>query len=124
MLKKGIGPVKMDETRIGQVLEDLLGNALKFTSRGGSIKIAASYSNAKRGYVEISVCDTGRGIPGEDIKKIFDKFRRIDTGRGTAGGTGLGLAIAKHIVSAHGGDIWVESELGKGSTFYFSLPVA
>jgi two-component system sensor histidine kinase GlrK len=116
--------VKMDETRIGQVLEDLLGNALKFTSRGGKIKIAASYSNAKSGYVEISVCDTGRGIPGEDIKKIFDKFRRIDTGRGTAGGTGLGLAIAKHIVSAHGGDIWVESELVKGSTFHFSLPVA
>jgi two-component system sensor histidine kinase GlrK len=116
--------VKIDETRIGQVLEDLLGNALKFTSQGGKIKISTFYDNAKSGYVEISVSDTGRGIPREDIKKIFDKFRRIDTGRGTAGGTGLGLSIAKHIVSAHGGDIWVESEPGEGSTFHFSLPVA
>ena len=116
--------VKIDETRIGQVLEDLLGNALKFTPEGGTIKISGFYDKSKNRYVEIAVSDTGRGIPQEDIKKIFDKFRRIDTGRGTAGGTGLGLAIAKHIISAHGGDIWVESEPGNGSTFHFSLPVA
>jgi two-component system sensor histidine kinase GlrK len=116
-------PAKIDENRIGQVLENLLGNALKFTAEGGKIKILASYDNERK-WVEIAVSDTGCGIPQEDIEKIFDKFRRIDTGRGTAGGTGLGLAISKHIVAAHGGDIWVESEPGRGSTFRFSLPVA
>jgi signal transduction histidine kinase len=58
------------------------------------------------------------------LKKIFDKFKRADAGRETAGGTGLGLSIAKHIIAAHGGEIWAESEPGKGSTFFFTLPVA
>lgn len=115
--------VKIDENRIGQVLENLLGNALKFTPKKGKIIISASHDH-RCGHLEIAVSDTGCGIPQDDIEKIFDKFRRIDTGRGTAGGTGLGLAIAKHIIAAHGGNIWVESEPGQGSTFRFSLPVA
>jgi len=116
-------PVKMDENRIGQVLENLLGNALKFTPREGKIVISASRDHGSN-RLEVAVTDTGCGIPRDDIEKIFDKFRRIDTGRGTAGGTGLGLAIAKHIILAHGGDIWVDSKPGHGSTFRFSLPVA
>lgn len=116
--------VKIDEDRVGQVLENLLGNALKFTSKGGKVVVKATYVSDKKGFMEVCVTDTGCGIPHKDIKKIFDKFRRIETGRGTPGGTGLGLAIAKHIVAAHGGDIWVESEPGRGSSFYFSLPVA
>lgn len=115
--------VRIDENRIGQVLENLLGNALKFTPKGGKITISALH-DYRAGQLEVAVSDTGCGIPRDDIEKIFDKFRRIDTGRGTAGGTGLGLAIAKHIIAAHGGDIWVESEPGRGSTFRFSLPVA
>jgi two-component system sensor histidine kinase GlrK len=119
----GLPTVRMDENRIGQVLENLLGNALKFTPEGGTITISAFHDNNGK-LVQIAVSDTGCGIPQEDIEKIFDKFRRIDSGKGTTGGTGLGLAIAKHIVAAHGGNIWVESKPGKGSTFRFSLPVA
>jgi two-component system sensor histidine kinase GlrK len=73
--------------------------------------------------VLVSVSDTGHGIPQEDLGQIFDRFKRIHTGRGTIRGTGLGLSIAKHIVTDHGGKIWAESTPGKGSTFSFTLPV-
>ncbi|MBW2107481.1 MAG: MCP four helix bundle domain-containing protein, partial [Deltaproteobacteria bacterium] len=107
--------VRADGDRVGQILENLLGNALKFTSRGGKVVVRAKPSGKTPGFAEVCVADTGCGIAGKDIEKIFDKFHRIDTGKETAGGTGLGLAIAKHIVAAHKGDIWVESEPGKGS---------
>jgi len=113
--------VKIDEERIGQVMENLLGNALKFTSEGGRIIVSTSFKN---GFIEVSVSDTGCGIRKEDLERIFDKFERIDSGRETLKGTGLGLSIAKYIIAAHGGKIWVESKSGKGSTFSFTLPVS
>lgn len=115
--------VKIDEDRIGQVVENLLGNALKFTSGRGTVIISASLKNGEKGFIDVSVSDTGCGIPRENLEKIFDKFKRIDSGRETARGTGLGLSIAKYVIAAHGGKIWAESEPGKGSTFFFTLPV-
>jgi len=116
--------VKVDENRIAQVLENLLGNALKFTPRGGRVNVSAQVKDSEGECIEVSVSDTGCGIPEGDMKKIFEKFKRIDVGRASTSGTGLGLSISKHIVAAHGGKIWVESRSGKGSTFYFSVPVA
>jgi two-component system sensor histidine kinase GlrK len=115
--------VKIDENRIRQVVENLLGNALKFTSEGGTVIVSAALRANRKAYVEVSVSDTGCGITKGDLTKIFDKFKRTDAGKQRAGGTGLGLSIAKHIIAAHGGEIWVESVPGKGSTFFFTLPV-
>jgi signal transduction histidine kinase len=115
--------VKIDQDRISQVLENLLGNALKFSSEGSQISIyAAEVRNETRTTVEVSVQDTGSGISRENIERIFDKFHRIEDGQATVRGTGLGLPIAKHIVTAHGGKIWADSEAGKGSIFFFTLP--
>jgi two-component system sensor histidine kinase GlrK len=115
--------VKMDGERINQVLENLLGNALKFTPKGGAVMVCVSCRNGKKGFVEIAVSDTGNGILKENLEYIFDKFKRIDSGKETVRGTGLGLSIAKYIIDAHGGKIWAQSEFGKGSTFFFTLPV-
>ncbi len=114
-------PVRMDTERIDVVIENLLSNALKFTSSGGHVTVSAT-QNAESKSVEVGVSDTGRGIPEWGLKEVFEKFRRVDDGRGAVRGTGLGLAIVKHIINAHGGQVWAESELGKGSTFTFSLP--
>ena len=115
--------VKMDEERIAQVMENLIGNALKFSAAGGKVIIATSLKNHGQHWIEICVADNGCGIPRENMGKIFDRFQRIDGGRKTPLGTGLGLSIAKHIVADHGGKIWVRSKPGQGSSFYFSLPV-
>jgi signal transduction histidine kinase len=113
---KGIG----DEQRIVQVLLNLLGNAIKFTDEG-EVGVAVTVSNET---FLVSVFDTGPGLSEADQRMIFEEFQQAD-GSSTRkkGGTGLGLAIAKRIVEMHGGRIWVESTLGKGSTFYFTLPV-
>jgi two-component system, NtrC family, sensor histidine kinase GlrK len=116
--------VRMDVSRIGQVLENLLGNAFKFTSERDSITITASVQTRPDAYVLVTVHDSGCGMAKENLHKIFDKFHRIEDGMGTVRGTGLGLAIAKHIISAHGGRIWAESEVGQWSTFFFTLPLA
>jgi two-component system sensor histidine kinase GlrK len=117
-------PVRMDEERIGQVIDNLLGNALKFTPPMGKITIETRLvKNEKKRFIVTGVKDTGCGISSENLGEIFDKFKRIETGRETARGTGLGLPIAKHIIAAHGGRIWVKSKPGKGSTFFFALPV-
>jgi two-component system sensor histidine kinase GlrK len=116
--------VKMDEERIAQVMENLIGNALKFTAPGGTVIIVASLKNQSQHWIEVCVADSGCGIPRENMGKIFDRFQRIDGGRKTPLGTGLGLSIAKHIVADHGGKIWVRSKPGQGSSFYFSLPVS
>ncbi len=113
--------ISVDQERIEQVMENLLGNALKFTPEKGEIAVSASPTDG--GSVEISVSDTGCGIPEENLGQIFGKFKRIDMGRSTIRGTGLGLSIAKHIVADHGGKIWAKSVPGKGSTFTFTLPV-
>ncbi len=115
--------VRMDGERISQVLENLLGNALKFTPNGGAVMVYVSSRNGNKSSVEIAVSDTGNGILKENLEYIFDKFKRIDCGKGTTRGTGLGLSISKFIIDAHGGKIWAQSELGKGSTFFFTLPV-
>ncbi len=108
-----------DADRIEQVLVNLVHNAIKFTPQGGKIAISFRVEEDK---LLTSVNDTGIGIPEDDLPHIFERFYKVDKAR-SGGGTGLGLAIAKHIVRAHGGDIWAESEERKGSTFTFSLPI-
>lgn len=112
---------KIDKTRMMEVLENLLGNALKFTPEGGKVSIATKKSGSM---IEVRVSDTGPGIADKDQELLFQKFNRLDNTQTTAApGTGLGLYIAKQIVTLHGGQIWVESKLGEGTTFAFSLPV-
>lgn len=119
-LPEGLPPVPGDAERLIQVLTNLVDNALKYTPAGGSVTIAAHESGP---VVRVSVTDTGVGIPKADLPRIFERFYRVDKARTrTTGGTGLGLAIVKHIVEAHGGTIQVESDLGKGASFIFSLP--
>jgi len=102
-------------------LRNLLENAIAHTNRDGTITVAARQQD---GYVEVSVSDTGEGIPAQDLPYIFERFYRVDKSRTRAtGGSGLGLTIAKRLVEAHGGEISVQSELGKGSRFSFTLPV-
>jgi signal transduction histidine kinase len=113
-------PVLGDERRISQVLMNLVGNAIKFTDTG-EIRIDAAAVN---GGLMVSVSDTGPGIPETDREKIFEEFRQAESSATQRkGGTGLGLAIARRIVELHGGKIWVESEVGKGSTFTFTVPL-
>lgn len=115
-----IAPVSMDSERIRQVLRNLIGNALKFTPLGGAVRVTARRTDEG---VRIAVSDTGPGIPGEHLTGIFERFRQVSTADSRRlQGTGLGLAIVKHIVHAHGGKIWAESEVGQGSTFIFVLP--
>ena len=116
-------PAKIDAERISQLMENLIGNALKFSSEGGKVVLSVCVRNNGKQFLEVSVADTGCGIPKEHLERIFDKFKRIDRGRETERGTGLGLSIAKHIISDHGGKIWAQSKLGEGSTFFFTLPV-
>jgi two-component system sensor histidine kinase GlrK len=116
--------VKMDRDRVMQVLENLLGNALKFTPPGGKVVVSLSSKKDEGDFVQVSIADTGAGIPKEHLAQIFERFKRIEMGRETTIGTGLGLSIVKHIVADHGGKIWVRSAPGKGSTFSFALPVA
>jgi two-component system phosphate regulon sensor histidine kinase PhoR len=109
-----------DESRLSQVLINLLDNAIKYTKEGGAITVLA---RSKDKYVQIDISDTGIGIPEEDIARIFERFYRVDKARSRElGGTGLGLSIVKHIVQAHGGEVWVKSVVGQGSTFSFSIP--
>jgi GAF domain-containing protein/anti-sigma regulatory factor (Ser/Thr protein kinase) len=108
-----------DEQRLTQVLLNLVGNAIKFTDTGG-VRVTAKSVND---HFAVSVTDTGPGIPEEHQARIFEQFHQVDSSNTKAkGGTGLGLAIAKQIVEMHGGRIWVESTLGKGSTFQMELP--
>ena len=109
-----------DERRIRQVIFNLLSNAVKFTEEGGLVEVGAAQRN---GEVEVSVADTGAGIAPEDLDRIFEEFQQTDAGARQREGTGLGLALAKRFVEMHGGRIWCDSELGKGSTFRFTLPV-
>ncbi len=112
--------VRADAARLEQALVNLIHNAVKFTQRGGSVTLSAKEEG---GQVIFSVRDTGIGIPQDDLPRIFERFYRVDKSR-AGGGTGLGLSITKHIVESHGGKIWAESEEGKGSTFFFSIPLS
>src|SRR5262249_23527564 len=113
-------PGKGDSRRIAQVLLNLVGNAIKFTETG-EVRVGVSVSD---GAFLVSVADNGPGISEADQTRIFEEFQQADSSSTRKkGGTGLGLAIAKRIVEMHGGRIWVESTLGQGSTFRFTLPV-
>jgi two-component system, NtrC family, sensor histidine kinase GlrK len=122
-IKKDTGVIpliSMDGERILQVLRNLIGNALQFTLRGGLVRVVVRRTDEG---VNVSVIDTGPGIAREHTSMIFEKFRQAaPAGCRRLQGTGLGLAIVKHIVHAHGGKVWVESEVGQGSTFTFVLP--
>jgi PAS domain S-box-containing protein len=110
-----------DRDKITQVLMNLVGNAVKFTPPHGKVSIAVNRNGDQ--WMQISVTDTGPGIPPEEAGKIFDRFYQIDqTGKQKARGTGLGLAISKVLVEMHGGKIWLESAIGRGSTFSFTVP--
>lgn len=112
--------VMANQDRLEQVMLNLLDNALKYTPQGGKVVVGAKLFDEA---VTITVADNGPGIPEEDVPRVFERFYRVEKARSRKmGGTGLGLAIAKHIVEAHGGKIGVESRLGKGSTFYFTIP--
>lgn len=111
--------VFVDGDRVGQVFSNLLGNAVKFTPEGGSVNVSARVTDDQ---IEVVVSDTGPGIPPEDIPRVFDRFWQATRTRKS--GAGLGLSIVKGIVEAHGGKVWVDSCIGKGSMFHFTLPVA
>ena len=118
-------PVYGDRERLEQVLNNLISNAMKFTPAQGSITLDARA--AEKGFVRFSVTDTGLGIGPEDLVKLFGRFEQVDPEAHRAmkaTGTGLGLSICKNVVEAHGGRIWVESEKGKGSSFYFTIPTS
>jgi two-component system phosphate regulon sensor histidine kinase PhoR len=111
-----------DASLLREVLQNLLDNAVQYTPAGGQIQVSAT-TDAREAVV--AVTDTGIGIPLLDQERIFERFYRVDAARSReAGGTGLGLSIAKHIIDAHGGRLWVESEVGRGSKFSFSVPLA
>jgi len=122
-LPDGLPSVFIDRDRIRQVLHNLIDNALRYTRAGGTIKIGAS--DKTPGWVTVSVSDSGSGITAEDLPHVFDHFYKADRSRQRGhGGAGIGLAMVKRLVELHGGAVWVESRKGKGSTFFFTLPVA
>jgi two-component system, OmpR family, phosphate regulon sensor histidine kinase PhoR len=114
----GLPNIRADKARLEQVLVNLIHNAVKFTKPGGEITLEAEAVDSG---ARCAVRDTGTGIPAESLSRIFERFYRVDSSR-TGSGTGLGLSISRHIVEAHGGKIWAESEEGRGSTFYFYIP--
>jgi signal transduction histidine kinase len=115
-----LGMLHGDERKVKQVLLNLLSNALKFTPEGGRIDVRAGVHDA---VAEVSVTDTGVGIAPEDQEAVFEEFRQVGTADKKVEGTGLGLALSRKFIELHGGRIWVKSEVGKGSTFTFSLPM-
>jgi len=117
----GLHVVTGDERRVRQVIFNLLSNAVKFTSAGGSVDVTATRAN---GEVRVSVADTGPGITEDDLGRIFEEFQQTEAGARQHEGTGLGLALSKRFVEMHGGRIWCDSEVGKGSTFVFTIPSA
>ena len=137
-VEEGLPAAVSDSKRIIQILMNLVGNAIKFTPSGGSVIVIAKRVSSLEpetrnpkpetsktpDFLEISVTDTGIGIPTEELKSIFGEFRQVDSSiTREYGGSGLGLSIAKRLVEMHGGSIWAESQVGKGSIFYFRIPL-
>jgi signal transduction histidine kinase len=116
-----LGMIDADERKVKQVLLNLLSNALKFTPEGGRIDVRAA---GRDDAVEISVTDTGVGIAPEDQATVFEEFRQVGSAAKKVEGTGLGLAISRKFIELHGGRIWVESQVDKGSTFAFTVPLS
>lgn len=120
----GLPQVLADPVRVHQILGNLLGNALKFTGAGGAVTVTARHLAAERA-VAISVADTGEGIPPDALPRVFDRLYQVPgSRRASRRGLGLGLYICRELVLAHGGQLWADSEPGRGSTFTFTLPVA
>jgi signal transduction histidine kinase/CheY-like chemotaxis protein len=116
-----LSPITADAGRLGQVFTNLISNAIKFTAEGGAIELGAAQND---GETTVWVKDSGVGIPAHEIGDLFEKYRQTQSGKTSKHkGTGLGLVICKMIVEAHGGKIWAESREGKGTTFFFTLPV-
>jgi signal transduction histidine kinase len=115
-----LGQVRADERKVRQVVLNLLSNAIKFTPEGGRIDVGAV---PKDGFVEVSVSDTGVGIAPEDQEAVFEEFRQVGTAEKKAEGTGLGLTLCRKFIELHGGRIWVQSQVGVGSTFTFTIPM-
>jgi signal transduction histidine kinase len=117
----GVGDIVADERKVKQILLNLLSNAVKFTPQGGRVGLTATAADDG---ITVAVSDTGIGIAPEDQGAIFEEFRQVgrDDTR-TQEGTGLGLTLAKKFVELHGGRIWLQSQVGQGSTFSFTLPV-
>jgi len=112
--------LNFDPDALEQILINLIDNAIKYSKEGSTVEVCIQEREKE---VEISITDTGLGIPKEDLSRIFERFYRVDKARSRQmGGTGLGLSIVKHLVEAHGGKVWVESQVGIGSTFSFTLP--
>jgi len=112
--------VEIDTDKMTQVLDNIISNALKYSPDGGNIRFGITMSDD---FIKVMISDDGMGIPQENVKRIFDRFYRADRARSRAmGGTGLGLAIAREMIGAHGGEVWAESEEGKGTTIFFTLP--
>ena len=114
-----VGTVRGDERKVKQVLLNLLSNAVKFTPEGGRITVGAAAADDA---VAISVNDTGVGVAPEHHEAVFEEFRQVGQADKKAEGTGLGLALCRKFVELHGGRIWVQSQIGQGSTFTFTLP--
>ena len=112
--------VPLDETGISQVLENLIGNAIKYSPKGGDVTVTLSVRDRE---VKVAVRDQGIGIAPEHLGHIFERFYQVEATTGKKSGLGLGLSICKSIVDAHGGRIWVESRPGEGSSFFFTLPL-
>jgi two-component system phosphate regulon sensor histidine kinase PhoR len=120
-LAQRLPDIAADRRRLAEILQNLLDNAIQYTPPGGQIMVSASADSDE---VTFTVSDTGIGIPQADQPRIFERFYRVDVARSReVGGTGLGLAIAKHLVEVHGGRIWVDSEVGQGSQFHFTVPI-
>jgi len=121
-LPTDVAPVFADPAKFNQVLLNLLTNAIKYTHENGNVSVEA---RSQDGFIEIWVTDTGIGIGQEDIDRIFQRFTQVDSSASrTQGGTGLGLAITKELVELHGGQIRVQSKVGKGSSFIFTMPIS
>jgi two-component system phosphate regulon sensor histidine kinase PhoR len=120
-VEPGTPRIRGDEARLGQVLVNLVHNAVKFSPDGGEVRVAVSHTKDE---VQIGVTDHGIGIAQADRDRVFERFYKADRARVRGGGTGLGLSIARHIVEGHGGRIRVESEEGHGSVFSFTIPLA
>lgn len=116
-------PACGDRERVAQVLANLLSNAIRYSPTQAAIEIRVSVPATSSEFIQVDVRDRGPGIPQEHFEKLFDRFYRVDASPArSTGGTGLGLAITKALVELHGGSVWVESSVGEGSTFSFTVP--
>ena len=116
-----VGDLRGDERKVKQILLNLLSNAVKFTPEGGKVTVLAHYAD---GFAHVAVRDTGVGIAPDDQAAVFEEFKQVGTDVTKKGeGTGLGLALTKSFVELHGGRLWLESVVGEGSTFTFTLPL-